>query len=61
MLGLNVLIVFIYLLVVRFFFDKVVIPRSDLNFEIVKDRNVGAGLLEFVVSIGFASVLFLVL
>lgn len=60
-LGLNVLIVFIYLVVVRFFFDKVVIPRSDLNFEIVKDRNVGAGLLEFVVSIGFASVLFLVL
>jgi len=37
------------------------IPESDLNVEIVQDRNVGAGLLEFAVSVGFSAVLFFVL
>jgi hypothetical protein len=60
-LGLNVLLVFVYLVGVRLFFDKVVIPRHDLNLEITRDRNVGAGLLEGAVSIGFAAVLFFVL
>ena len=60
-LGLNVLLVFAYLVGVRFFFDKVVLPQADLNAEVVRDRNVGAGLLEFAVSVGFASVLFFVL
>jgi uncharacterized membrane protein YjfL (UPF0719 family) len=60
-LGLNVLLVFVYLVGIRFFFDKVVIPRHDLNREISRDRNVGAGLLEGAVSIGFAAVLFFVL
>ncbi len=60
-LGLNVLLVFVYLIGVRFFFDKVVIPRHDLNVEITRDRNVGAGLLEGAVSIGFAAVLFFLL
>lgn len=60
-LGLNVLIVFVYLLGIRLFFDRIVIPRSDLNLEITRDRNVGAGLLEGSVSIGFAAVLFFVL
>jgi len=60
-LALDVLVVFIYLIGVRFFFDKVVIPRSDLNVEITQDRNVGAGLLEGALSIGFAAVLFFVL
>jgi uncharacterized membrane protein YjfL (UPF0719 family) len=60
-LGLNVLLVFVYLVGVRFFFDKMVIPRHDLNVEITRDRNVGAGLLEGAVSIGFAAVLFFVL
>lgn len=60
-LGLNVLLVFVYLIGVRFFFDKVIIPRHDLNVEITRDRNVGAGLLEGAVSIGFAAVLFFLL
>jgi uncharacterized membrane protein YjfL (UPF0719 family) len=60
-LGLNILIVFIYLVGLRVFFDKIVIPEDDLNFEIVRDQNVGAGLLEFTVSVGFAAVLFFVL
>lgn len=60
-LGLNVLLVFVYLAVVRLFFDKLVIPRSDLSVEITRDRNVGAGVLEGVVSVGFAAVLFFLL
>lgn len=60
-LGLNILIVFVYLVGLRVFFDKIVIPEDDLNFEIVRDQNVGAGLLEFTVSVGFAAVLFFVL
>ena len=60
-LGWNVLLVFVYLVGLRVFFDKIVIPDDDLNFEIVRDRNVGAGLLEFTVSVGFAAVLFFVL
>ncbi|MFB6229545.1 MAG: DUF350 domain-containing protein [Salinibacter sp.] len=60
-LGLNLLVIFVYLVGVRFFFDKMMIPESDLNVEIVRDRNVGAGLLEFAVSVGFSGVLFFVL
>ncbi len=60
-LGWNVLLVFVYLVGIRFFFDKVVIPRHDLNSEIAEDWNVGAGLLEGAVSIGFAAVLFFLL
>jgi len=60
-LGLDLLVIFVYLVGVRFFFDKMMIPESDLNVEIVQDRNVGAGLLEFAVSVGFSAVLFFVL
>lgn len=60
-LGLNVLLVFVYLVGVRLFFDRILLPKSDLNTEITRDRNVGAGLLEGAVSIGFAAVLFFVL
>jgi uncharacterized membrane protein YjfL (UPF0719 family) len=60
-LGGNVLLVFVYLIGVRLFFDRILIPESDLNLEIARDRNVGAGLLEGAVSIGFAAVLFFVL
>lgn len=60
-LGWNVLLVFVYLVGVRLFFDRILIPKSDLNVEIARDRNVGAGLLEGAVSVGFAAVLFFVL
>ncbi|HCW91541.1 MAG TPA: DUF350 domain-containing protein [Marinobacter sp.] len=57
-LGINLLGVFLYLIVVRFFFDKVVISRDDLNREITEDRNTGAGLLEFAVAVSFATALY---
>lgn len=60
-LGVNLLGVFIYLIVVRLFFDKVVISRDDLNREIAEDRNTGAGLLEFAVAVSFATVLYLMI
>lgn len=60
-LGIDVLLVFVYLVVVRFVFDKLILRRSDLQTEIAQDQNLGAGLLEMVVAISFATVLFFVL
>ncbi len=57
----NVGAIFILLIVVRLFFDKFVLYKSDLNEEIVKDRNVGAGLLEMMISIAFSVVLLVLL
>lgn len=59
-LGLQVLAIFIYLLLVRLFFDKVLLPGNELNREIATDRNLGAGILEFAVSVGFSAILVLV-
>ncbi|MFC1858246.1 DUF350 domain-containing protein [Thermodesulfobacteriota bacterium] len=56
--GLDVILVFILLPVVRFFFDKIVLPRASLDHEIQVDRNLGAGLLEMIVFMSFASILF---
>lgn len=53
----NIAAILVLLVMVRLFFDKFVLYKSDLNEEIVKDRNVGAGLLEMVTSISFAVVL----
>ncbi|MEL6846200.1 MAG: DUF350 domain-containing protein, partial [Bacteroidota bacterium] len=60
-LGLDVLIIFLYLVVVRFVFDKFILRNSDLNTEIARDQNIGAGLLEMMVAICFSVVLFIVL
>ncbi|MEM6347102.1 MAG: DUF350 domain-containing protein [Bacteroidota bacterium] len=60
-LGLDILIVFIYLIVVRFVFDKFILRNSDLNTEISRDQNIGAGLLEMMIAICFSAVLFFVL
>lgn len=60
-LGVDLLLIFVYLVGIRFFFDRVVIPSADLNDEIMRDQNIGAGVLEFAVSIGFAAVLFFVI
>jgi uncharacterized membrane protein YjfL (UPF0719 family) len=57
-LGWDILLIIILLLVVRFFFDKVIIPKSDLHHEIAHDGNVGAGVLESVMAISFATLLF---
>jgi len=60
-LGYDILIVFIYLIMVRLIFDRFILLKSNLNTEISNDRNLGAGLLEMVVSICFSMTLFFLL
>jgi uncharacterized membrane protein YjfL (UPF0719 family) len=60
-MGLDVAIVLVYLVFVRFIFDRFVLRHSDLNTEISQDQNIGAGLLEMVVSIAFSAVLYAVI
>ena len=55
---LDALLIFLLLPIVRIFFDKIVIPKSDLNHEIKNDKNIGAGFLEATVMIGFSVVLY---
>lgn len=59
--GKDVAIIFVYLIIVRFVFDKFVLRNSDLNTEIANDQNLGAGLLEMIVAICFSVVLFFLL
>ncbi len=54
----DLVLILVYLIFVRFFFDKLIIPKSDLNKEIANDKNIGAGLLEMMVSISFSTVLY---
>jgi uncharacterized membrane protein YjfL (UPF0719 family) len=56
--AMDVAVVLLFLPLVRYFFDKVMIPKTDLNKEIQEDRNLGAGLLESTVAISFATILF---
>ncbi|MEL6849093.1 MAG: DUF350 domain-containing protein, partial [Bacteroidota bacterium] len=60
-LGFDILIIFVYLIAIRFIFDRFVVRNSNLNTEIAEDHNLGAGLLEMVVSISFSAVLYFVL
>ncbi|MEO0897349.1 MAG: DUF350 domain-containing protein [Bacteroidota bacterium] len=60
-LGMDILIIFIYLVVVRFIFDKLVLRNSNLATEISEDQNIGAGLLEMIVAVCFSLTLFFVL
>ncbi len=59
--GIDAALIFVYLIVVRLFFDKLILSGSNLNKEIATDQNTGAGLLEMMVSICFALVLFFVM
>lgn len=59
--GLDALLIFILLPIVRIFFDKIIIPKSDLNHEIKNDKNLGAGILEALVMISFAVILYFVM
>lgn len=59
--GMDTILIFILLPIIRFFFDKIIIPKSDLNHEIKNDKNIGAAFLEAVVMISFAVVLMFVL
>ena len=59
--AIDSLIGFAVLPIFRFFFDKFIIPKADLNREIKEDRNLAAGLLEMTMTIGFAIVLLFIL
>lgn len=52
---------FVFLLVVRFVMDKLVVPGDHLSREIMEDQNLGAGVLEATIAISFAIVLKVVL
>lgn len=56
--ALDALLIFLLLPIVRIFFDKIIIPKSDLNHEIKNDKNIGAGFLEAIVMIGFSVILY---
>ncbi len=55
--AMDVLLVFVLLPMVRFFFDRIMMPKASLNHEIQNDRNLGAGLLEMVAAISFSVIL----
>lgn len=51
----------IVLPIFRYFFDKCLIPHYDLNHEIHHARNISAGILEFVMVVCFAAIVFFVI
>ncbi|MFQ5598485.1 MAG: DUF350 domain-containing protein [Nitrospiria bacterium] len=55
--GMDMLLVFLLLPMVRFFFDKVILPKTSLDHEIQYDRNLGAGLIEMIGAISFSVIL----
>lgn len=57
-LAVHIIGVFVYLFLVRLFFDRVLLAGGDLNREIATDANVGAGVLELALAVSFATVLF---
>ena len=59
--AMDAALVFILLPVVRFFFDKIIMPRTSLDHEIHHDRNLGAGLLEMIGAISFSVILLFVM
>lgn len=60
-LGLDIIVIFVFLIGVRIIFDRLVLRNSNLHTEIVEDQNLGAGLLEMIVAICFSTVLFFIL
>lgn len=52
-----VIIGMVVLPIVRLLMDRLVITGEDLNQEIVRDRNIAAGLLEMTVAVSFATVI----
>lgn len=56
--ALSAVVGVILLPLVRVLLDKVLVRGSDLNHEIHRDRNLGAGILEMTVAVAFATVLF---
>lgn len=59
--AMDAVLVFILLPTVRFFFDKVIMPKTSLDHEIQHDRNLGAGFLEVIGAISFSIILLFVM
>ncbi|MEM6766938.1 MAG: DUF350 domain-containing protein [Bacteroidota bacterium] len=51
-------LVILFLIILRFILDRIILRRSNLLDEITRDQNLGAGILEMVLAISFATVLF---
>ena len=49
---------FLFLPIIRIVLDKILLPRTDLNHAISRDRNVAIGLLEMTIAVSFAVILF---
>ncbi len=49
---------FVLLPVIRIILDKIMLPKTDLNHAISRDRNIAVGLLEMTVVISFAIILY---
>lgn len=60
-LGMDIAIIFVYLIIVRLVFDRFILRNSSLLEEISQDQNMGAGLLEMMVAICFSTALFFIL
>lgn len=57
LLSVDVALIAIYLILVRLFFDRLIIPGSKLKKELIEDKNIGAGVLEMLVALCFAFVI----
>ncbi len=55
--AVTVVISFIFLVMVRLLFDKILIPTIDLNHAISKKKNLAIGILEMTVVVSFAVIL----
>ena len=55
--AMDVALVFILLPMMRYFFDRVILPQSSLDHEIQHDQNLGAGILEMIGAISFSVIL----
>lgn len=51
MICLDGTIMVLLLFIVSYFFDKMIIPKSDLTYELVEDKNIGVGVLDFFINI----------
>ncbi len=56
-LVLDLALIVLYLVLVRQYFDRLIIPGSKLRKELIEDRNLGAGALEMFVAICFGLVI----
>ena len=56
--GICAALIFVMLPLIRLFFDKIIIPKSNLNHEIKNDKNLGAAFIEVIMAIGFSSIIF---